>query len=79
MNVLVQTYCHGTPKIDDPASPSLGLMEPFRCDDCTARGFLVSGPHSHICEVCGGKAFWGFYTTPRCADHRTLEQGGATP
>lgn len=51
---------------------------PFRCDECTSKGFFVSGPHGHTCTICGEKACWGFYTTPRCEAHRTPEQGGDT-
>lgn len=53
-----------------------GTFKPFSCAECEARDVFVSGPHSHVCEVCGARARWGFYTTPRCADHRTIEQGG---
>lgn len=53
-----------------------GIYRPFRCAHCEARGNFVSGPHSHDCEVCGKPARWGWYTQPRCEEHRTAEQRG---
>lgn len=44
----------------------IGMTEPFSCAYCEERGNLVSGPHSHVCAKCGGKAIYGWYTKPRC-------------
>lgn len=48
----------------------------FHCDACEKSGTPNTGPHSHVCQICGGRAQWGWYTTPRCAEHRLVQQGG---
>jgi hypothetical protein len=46
-----------------------GTLRPFECTECEGRGLFVSGPHSHVCSVCGERAYYGFYTTPLCVKH----------
>ncbi len=52
--------------LDDPA---------IKCAECARAGNWISGVHSHVCRICGDRAYWGWYTEPRCEVHRTLEQG----
>lgn len=47
-----------------------GGVLPFSCVYCESQNNLVTGPHSHACDICGDKATYGWYTAPRCEQHR---------
>lgn len=46
----------------------------FKCAYCEQRDNFITGPHNHVCQICGGVAYRGWYTEPRCEGCWKAEQ-----